>query len=97
MCAQEEELESLLGMSIEEIREHAQSDVPQDLDALMPLLELLEVKASFLPGTVLHAKEALDASGNDIAMVNGNGIRVLSDVLSLRVYFVFFAYTFSWK
>lgn len=82
--AEETDLERQLGMSLPEIREMVQDAEPSSLDSLMPLLERLEVQASFVHTKehVPHASEALDSCGTDIAMVNIGALHFLEGALS---------------
>ena len=59
------------------------SDEPDALDPLLPLLDMLEVQACFLLGISELAEQALEAAGNDVAMVNVGAIAFLKGSLQL--------------
>ena len=79
---EEFELEQWVGIPLSEIRHRIEHGAPEDLDDLLPLLDCLEMQASFLPGDIPYAQEALESAQSDVAMVNVGTIRFLEHTLS---------------
>ncbi len=79
---EESEIVQRVGMSLEEVRTQIEKAEPESLDVLLPLLDILEVQASFVPGEVEYAREALDAASADVAMVNVGSLGFLEKALS---------------
>ena len=83
ICSTEENLEQWLGMSLKEILDSAQSNDPKELDKLLPMLDWLEVTASFVSSDVPYSSEALSAAQTNIAMVNSAALEFLSSAQSI--------------
>jgi tetratricopeptide (TPR) repeat protein len=79
---EEEDIERLVGMSLDEVRNKIASNEPDALDNLVPLLEYLEVTASFQNDPVEYSKTALEVAQNDVAMVNTGALNFLQGSLS---------------
>jgi len=80
--AEEAELVQRVGMSLSEVRALLDRPEPDAVDSLLPLLDVLEVQATFLPDEVEHAQAALDAAKSDVAMVNSGSLVFLEGALS---------------
>ncbi len=80
ICIEQSNLEQWLGLSFTEIQDCIQSSNPESLDALLPMLDFLEVTASFKSGVVPYADAALSAAQTDISMVNIGAIELLQAI-----------------
>ncbi|MEC7984030.1 MAG: SAM-dependent methyltransferase [Myxococcota bacterium] len=80
----EQEILNRLGMTVSDIQAEVSRGTPESLDKLMPLLGHLEVQASFRHAaeSIPFAEDALQAAGNDTAMVNTGALTFLDGALS---------------
>lgn len=80
ICMEQPDLEQWLGLSLDDIQQCIQSPDSTSLDALLPMLDFLEVTAGFQAGVVQYSEDALTAAQTKIAMVNTGAIDLLQSI-----------------
>ncbi|MAA79712.1 MAG: hypothetical protein CL916_10670 [Deltaproteobacteria bacterium] len=81
----ESQLIQSVGMSLADVQAQIDKPDPEALDVLLPLLDILEVQASFIPEKVQYSQDALDAAKSDVAMVNTGSLEFLEKALSKMI------------